>query len=126
MVSLKKHEKYVKTPGNSGCKDIFVILISGKMVNPVSHPASDTLNSPVNNEIPNINRDHDSVKGNHEETQAVNQSNIPEEYDRPNSSAPETNKTVFIPRRSQRTPRAPNKLDLQILIFEFITTCTCS
>ena len=32
MVSLKKHEKYVKTPGNSGCKDIFVILFSGEMV----------------------------------------------------------------------------------------------
>ena len=34
-LSLKKHEKSVKTPGNSGCKDIFVNLFSGEMVKQV-------------------------------------------------------------------------------------------
>ena len=38
MARFKKYEKSMKTPGNSDCKDIFVILFSGEMVKVLKNP----------------------------------------------------------------------------------------
>ena len=51
MVSLKKHE-YVKTAKNSGCKDIFVILFSGEMVNLVSSTNDTNFFTPTSTTCP--------------------------------------------------------------------------